>query len=301
MSTNVRKETNKKIFIILGILFLIVLVLSIVYYQTKTPVVETPMVGVATGMTGVATGMTGTTVGRDNIGMALGPFYNVSTTASATGTTGTTARTLVSTDESGNLTNSGLTPQSFMPNICLPGMISVWAGTTAPANWVLCDGSEYSTEDDRYKNLYAVIANTYGTASKDKHFKVPDLRGRVPVGFGQGTGLTNRTLNATGGAEEVTLSPGQMPIHSHGIKVVGVENDKGKDICNDVGGYVGGGPGSGRFVATDRVGGGNNMQYTHEFGQDNNGSAHPMIHNTGGNQPHSNMPPFIVINYIIKL
>lgn len=64
------------------------------------------------------------------------------------------------------------------------GVISPFAGSTAPSNWLLCDGASLLRTD--YPRLFAVISTTYGAAD-GTHFNVPDLRGRTPVGAGTGT------------------------------------------------------------------------------------------------------------------
>lgn len=55
----------------------------------------------------------------------------------------------------------------------------IWAGSTAPTGWLLCDGTAYSTTT--YSALYAVVGTTYG--SRSGTFLVPNLKGRIPVGL----------------------------------------------------------------------------------------------------------------------
>jgi microcystin-dependent protein len=95
------------------------------------------------------------------------------------------------------------------------GTVVAFAGTTAPSGWLLCDG----TAVPRAANaaLFAAIGTTYGGGDGTTTFNLPDLRGRMPMGTGTGTGLTGRALGKTYGSETVTLSVGQMPAHTHGV------------------------------------------------------------------------------------
>lgn len=86
-----------------------------------------------------------------------------------------------------------------------PGDIK-WSRRSAPtAGWLLCNGQAFSSAT--YPELFAALGAT----------TVPDLRGRAPIGAGQGSGLTNRTLGATTGAESHTLTSSEsgMPTHNH--------------------------------------------------------------------------------------
>jgi microcystin-dependent protein len=85
------------------------------------------------------------------------------------------------------------------------GTIVMYGGTTAPTGWLLCNGQSTSG----YAALAAVVGAT-----------VPDLRGRAPIGYGSGSGLTARnTIGATAGAETVALSISEMPSHAHNLDV----------------------------------------------------------------------------------
>jgi microcystin-dependent protein len=92
------------------------------------------------------------------------------------------------------------------------GDIRIFAGSFAPAGWVLCDGRLLAiSENDA---LYAIIGTTYGGDGVNT-FGVPDLRGRLPVGKGNGPGLSPRVLGQQFGVESVTLITTQIPAHNH--------------------------------------------------------------------------------------
>ncbi len=92
------------------------------------------------------------------------------------------------------------------------GEIRIFAGSFAPQQWASCEGQTLQISD--YQALYALIGTTYG-GDGQTNFKLPDLRGRLPVGQGQGTNLTSRTLAQTPGQEDVTLTAANLPSHSH--------------------------------------------------------------------------------------
>lgn len=98
------------------------------------------------------------------------------------------------------------------------GLIAEWPGVTPPNKWGWCDGSIYNP--DQYPDLFAVVGFRYNTASglaapPTGMFRVPDYRGRVSIGSGQGSGLTSHAQGDTGGSESVTLTAAQMPTHNH--------------------------------------------------------------------------------------
>ncbi|MDQ1095201.1 MULTISPECIES: phage tail protein [Chryseobacterium] len=92
------------------------------------------------------------------------------------------------------------------------GEIRLFGGNFAPLGWVFCDGTKYSLAE--YTAAFTLLGTTFGGDGQTT-FAVPDLRGRVAVGTGQGTGLTAINLGQTGGSETVTMTSAQMPLHSH--------------------------------------------------------------------------------------
>lgn len=145
------------------------------------------------------------------------------------------------------------------------GTVTQYAGSSAPTGWLLCDGSAVSRTT--YAALFTIVGTTYGTGDGSTTFNLPDIRGRVSIGAGQGSGLTNRTLAATGGAETHTLTIAEMPAHTHT--------------------YHAGQFGSG-YGPVD----GNSINEWSDI--------YPATSSTGGGGAHNNMQPFIVLNYIIK-
>lgn len=104
------------------------------------------------------------------------------------------------------------------------GVIQMFAGSTPPAGWLLCDGSAVSRTT--YATLYAAIGDTWGAGDGSTTFNLPDLRGRAPIGAGTGSGLTARSLAGKGGSENIqahthAFTQPKIPNHVHGNATTG--------------------------------------------------------------------------------
>ena len=100
------------------------------------------------------------------------------------------------------------------------GLVLPFAGSSAPAGWLLCDGS--SVLRATYADLFAVVGTTYGSADAS-HFNVPDLRGRFPLG--KAAAGTGSTLGAVGGAIDHAHAGERKPalnarLHVHGLPLL---------------------------------------------------------------------------------
>src|ERR1041384_8234847 len=89
------------------------------------------------------------------------------------------------------------------------GEIRMFAGNFAPAGWMFCEGQLLPISE--YETLFNLIGTTYGGDGQST-FALPDLRGRIPMHFGNGFPLAE-----TGGVETVTLTVSQIPAHSHAL------------------------------------------------------------------------------------
>lgn len=96
------------------------------------------------------------------------------------------------------------------------GEIIAYATTNPPTGTLACDGATYLRVD--YPDLYSVLAAAF--ISDADHFVTPDLRGRSIVGIGQGAGLTNRAMNASGGEENHSLSVAELASHTHPVTAI---------------------------------------------------------------------------------
>lgn len=94
------------------------------------------------------------------------------------------------------------------------GQLCVFGFNFAPQGWAICDGSLLPI--NQYQALFSLLGTTYGGDGKTT-FGLPDLRGRAPICIGQGQGLSNISMGDKGGSESVSLTPGQMPAHTHGV------------------------------------------------------------------------------------
>ncbi len=156
------------------------------------------------------------------------------------------------------------------------GEIRIAGFNFAPVGWAFCNGQLLSIEDNEV--LFAVIGTTYGGDGVTT-FALPNLQCRVPVHQGKSSTGTPYVLGQNGGAETVTVTPAQLPSHTHSA------------ACNPT--ATGTAPGGNVWSSTT-----GNAYTTAAPGQLLNPIA---IAPTGGNQPHDNMPPLLVANFIISL
>ncbi|NZA27743.1 phage tail protein [Luteimonas sp. SJ-92] len=99
------------------------------------------------------------------------------------------------------------------------GEIRMFGFGRTPVGWQACDGSVLSIAE--HEVLFTLIGTTYG-GDGVQTFAVPDLRGRLPLGQGQGPGLGNYALGQIGGTDSVTLQQSQLPAHTHALQATTV-------------------------------------------------------------------------------
>jgi microcystin-dependent protein len=92
------------------------------------------------------------------------------------------------------------------------GEIRVFTGDFAPQGWLVCDGALLSIDQNR--QLFNLLGTTYG-GDGQRSFAIPDIQGRITMGWGQGEGLSPRQIGGKGGVTEVRLSHNEMPVHTH--------------------------------------------------------------------------------------
>lgn len=196
-------------------------------------------------------------------------------------------------DVSGDLTVMGdirarsyyATGNYYLDNYVLipAGTIIQSAAMLEPEGWFDCDGRTLSVfvNADLFDAIgYGYSIGVYSGAdlslnrAADLSFNIPDMRGRVGVGYGAGAGLTARSLGGSGGAETHTLTVGEMPAHNHG------GSTDSRDAAS----------GSTR----EGVGGVGSSDVA------DNGSHSHTIPSQGGGSAHNNMQPFLVLRYLIK-
>lgn len=221
-------------------------------------------------------------------------------------------------------TSTGLLEQSWNGSDWTPlthtaGDMEMTLAQGAPPGWILAQGQTLTNAASMYPALWENASWGWRVGSS---LVLPDLRGRVPVGHGQGAGLTNRTIGQKGGAEKVQLAQSETPLkkHMHG----------GFDWRNTIRSFIGG-----SFWKTWRESGssisGSGHTYllhskptTAPYGEVDKYLTVPPVSHVGAPvtppvtplgygafgtsetesdsaSPHENMQPFVVVNYKIKL
>jgi microcystin-dependent protein len=156
------------------------------------------------------------------------------------------------------------------------GEIRMFAGNFAPAGWAFCNGQLLPISENTV--LFALIGTTYGGDGMST-FALPDLQGRAPIHVGN-----SHVLGESGGVEQVTLTAGNIPGHTH--------------VLNAVSGFAGSRTPEGRLLANPVN---NTSVYSTAapdtaLAPDALGAAGPPTP-----QPHDNVQPFLCVNYIISL
>lgn len=155
----------------------------------------------------------------------------------------------------------------------------MFAGNFAPRGWAFCDGQLLAVSQN--DALFSLLGTIYGGDGRTT-FGLPDLRGRIPVHAGSGPGLSPRQLGAKGGAEKVTLTTNQIATHTHPL-TASTNNVSASEPTEHV---------LGQPSSVDL--------YRPNTTPDTNMAA-SAIQGVGGSQPHSNVQPFLCVNFIIAL
>lgn len=149
------------------------------------------------------------------------------------------------------------------------GTVVAYAGATAPAGWLMCDGTSYK------KSLYPALAAVLGVTGEN--FTVPDLRGRFLMGAS-----ASHPRAQTGGEEAHTLTEAEMPAHAHPVIGRGLPGKWEQGVS----------------IFATNLGAGSG--WTSVSSYDAKAPGWLEAKSKGGGKPHNNLPPYYSISYIIK-
>lgn len=182
---------------------------------------------------------------------------------------------LIYVKQNGEVINDYIPQGGTQPYI---GNIMMCGYNFAPLGWLLCSGQLISISGN--EALFQLIGTTYG-GNGTTNFALPNLQSRIPIGQGQGPGLSNYVIGQTGGQEEVTLTSNQLPAHNHNINASTASGTAGTPSNN--------------FIAQNADG-------IDSFTSSSNGTLHTSsMGATGGNQAHSNIQPFLALYFCIAM
>jgi len=148
------------------------------------------------------------------------------------------------------------------------GVITAYAGDTAPDGWLLCDGSAVSRTT--YANLFSVLGTKCGVGDGSTTFNLPNIKGRSLVGVDPDDEDFN-VVGKTGGEKTHTLTIDEMPSHNHSVNTI--------------------------FPFTI---GSNRTAVANSTSNNVTGTAGDVVLNTGGGQAHNNLSPYAAVNFIIS-
>jgi microcystin-dependent protein len=159
------------------------------------------------------------------------------------------------------------------------GEIRIFAGTFAIRSWAFCDGQLLAISQN--SALFSLLGTIYGGDGRTT-FGLPDMRGRIPIHYGSGPGLTPRTLGSKSGTETHTLTTNELPSHTHEFKAsLSPANENIPTSTTSLGttsGYD-------LYVPANNL---VNMASTN-------------VTSTGGSTSHTNLMPTLCVNFIIAL
>ena len=158
------------------------------------------------------------------------------------------------------------------------GDIKLTAVTFTQRSWMACEGQLLPIS--QYSALFSLLGTTYGGDGRTT-FALPDLRGRVPVGYGSGPGLNSYSQSQQGGTETNTITVDQLPSHNHTVNAVVEDGNQSVPTNN--------------FLAGTKV---LDTEYSNASVSNTILNA-AMINNTGSNQSINNIQPYTVVRYVI--
>ena len=161
--------------------------------------------------------------------------------------------------------------------------IRIFAGNFAPTGWAFCNGQLLPISQNTA--LFSLLGTTYG-GDGQSNFALPNLQGKAPLQQGMGPGLAGYALGQTAGSANVTLTQTELPSHTHPI----ASNDGIGDVDNPVG----------NVWATAHSG--KTPLPLYSANTTNPPAMSPQaVASAGGGLPHNNLPPYLVLNFIIAL
>ena len=162
--------------------------------------------------------------------------------------------------------------------------IRIFPFNFAPSGWAFCNGQLLSIQQNTA--LFSLIGTFYG-GNGTSNFALPNLQGKVPISQGQGPGLSPYSIGETLGSDTVTLLQTQIPSHSHTLNAenpgIGAADQSAPSptsvLAQSTGGFA-----YRTDAATQPV------------------QMHPSVVTAlGGGQPHSNLQPYLALNFCIAL
>ena len=157
------------------------------------------------------------------------------------------------------------------------GTVAMFAGQNCPDGWLWCNGGVYKQSD--YPKLFSIIGNYYGGSRQAGTFAVPNMTYRFPLGWGEGAAGNIGTVGSTGGEDTHTLTFDEMPSHGHDISATQIG-------WNTTG------------VFATNIGAGSGWDYLGRA--DGSEKTRAVAQNSGGGKAHNNMPPYLVIKFMIR-
>ncbi len=160
------------------------------------------------------------------------------------------------------------------------GEIRIFAGNYAPNDWAKCDGTSMPISTNQ--TLFSLLGATFG-GNGTTNFNLPDMRGRLPIHYGSGSGLTNRPLGTMVGTETVIPSTASLPTHRHQMYAMNVSVNTNVPTNNMLG-----------TVAAP---------YTLYEDLNSGAALYAMaassVGNTGGGAAHDNIMPCLALTFMI--
>ena len=163
------------------------------------------------------------------------------------------------------------------------GQISPFGFNFAPQGWFLCQGQTLPIQ--QYAALFSLLGTYYG-GNGTTNFQLPNLQGNVPLGYGQGPGLSDYAIGETGGAANVTMLTPNMPPHTHTLNAVNA-----RAAAASAAGQMLGAP--------DTPGNPQTQGFIYSTTAPTTALTPAAIARAGGSQPHTNVQPTLVLNYCI--